>query len=111
MINLTAHYSDPKHPRCASLIEDKRSDLDEYGSIQVLGADAAAGEGHQCQGKSDVLWGPLPGNTWWADDEQKVEVDFSAKGGPANLSGSWDVEKEAIVWADGNEWPRLPELY
>jgi len=36
-----------------------------------------------------------------------ISVDFSPKGGPAALSGKYELQTRAIVWADGNYWNQL----
>ena len=94
----TGKYSDPNHPGCArSVIRTSGSDG------QVYGADAAGGEGVACDGSTDVKWGPLSA----AIDGLKLVVDFSPKGGPSNLNGTYSVERNAIVWQDGNAWTKI----
>ena len=38
-----------------------------------------------------------------------IIVDFSSKGGPADLQGTWDPQEVGIRWVDGNLWPFVPE--
>lgn len=91
-------YSDPNHPSCArTVLRDHKS------SAQVYGADAAGGEGVACDGSTDVKWGPLPGTV----DGLNIVVDFSSKGGPTNLNGTYSIVKKAIVWQDGNAWTKI----
>ncbi len=94
----TGKYSDPNHPGCARSVL-RTSDSDG----QVYGADAAGGEGVACDGSTDVKWGPLSA----AIDGLKIVVDFSPKGGPSNLNGTYSVERSAIVWQDGNAWTKI----
>lgn len=93
-------YSDPNHPNCARYI----SATDTIG--QVYGTDAAGGEGVPCNGITDIKWGPLPATI----DQTKIVVDFSSKGGPSNLQGQYNSSTPAIVWADGNSWPKIGKI-
>ena len=44
-------------------------------------------------------------------EKDTIIVDFSAKGGPANLHGSWhkDGESKGIVWSDKNFWTMVDQ--
>ena len=96
-------YSDPNHPGCTRTISGLSGD-----SFQVFGFDAAAGEGFPCDGETDIAWGPLPG-TIVDPVTQAIVVDFSSKGGPADLSGNFKPQGNPpfILWNDGNEWPKI----
>ena len=94
----TGKYSDPNHPGCARTVV-----RNSISSGQVYGADAAGGEGVACDGTTDVKWGPLPA----AIDGFQIVVDFSSKGGPSNLNGTYSFAQKAIVWQDGNAWTKI----
>lgn len=94
-------YSDPNHPGCARVIS-----LETDVSAKVFGADAAGGEGVQCDGVTDVKWGPLPA----VINSLEIVVDFSSKGGPSNLAGKFNTDKQEIMWQDGNAWVKLSEM-
>jgi hypothetical protein len=71
------NFSDPNHPGCPRTIQVTGM------SGQVYGSDAAGGKGAQCDGKTDVPWGPL--NADFEIDPPpetgiKMVVDFSPKG-------------------------------
>ena len=95
------NFSDPNHPGCARTITTNGM----TGS--VFGSDAAGGEGAACDGKTDVRWGPLKA-VFEIDPPPetgaKINVDFSSKGGPPQLTGEWNASALAINWADGNSW-------
>ena len=89
-------YLDPNHPGCTRTI--KAVSATEIG---ITGFDAAAGEGHPCNGKTDIPWGPLDGKV----TGDTIVIDFSPKGGPSDLTGTWTPNSKRITWADGNYWP------
>lgn len=91
-------YSDPNHPDCARVIT-----LETKSSAKVFGADAAGGEGFACDGTTDTKWGPLPASI----NGQEIIVDFSSKGGPSNLAGKYNEDKQEIDWQDGNAWKKI----
>jgi len=85
-------YSDPNHPGCARYIQV----LDQTTG-EVTGNDAPDGS---------EPWGPLNAII----DGQTVVVDFSPKGGPSDLTGTYTTpegENAGITWADGNRWTQL----
>lgn len=90
-------YSDPNHPQCDRLVAVRNGN-----EGKVYGVDAAGGEGVPCDGTSDIRWGPLPAIV----DGTKITVDFSSKGGPTNLSGTYDSNENKIRWEDGNFWKK-----
>ena len=87
-------YSDPNHPGCGRKVDVIVSGNED--SILVSGSD-------KDEDSNLVPWGPLQAKV----DGLKIVVDFSPKGGPPDLTGSWDPVSNGIVWADGNEWPKL----
>lgn len=91
-------YSDPNHPDCARYILQVNSTYAE-----VSGYDAAGGEGVACDGETDEPWGPLPGSV----SGDSISVDFSSKGGPSDLSGSYNTTSNGIDWEDGNVWSKV----
>lgn len=92
-------YADPNHPGCARTVDVLSSTMAE-----VSGADAAGGEGAQCDGETDVSWGPLNATI----DDTTIVVDFSPKGGPSDLTGTYSAATPGITWEDGNVWTQLP---
>ena len=90
-------YADPNHPGCARSVVA----LSARAAV-VSGADAAA-DGRSCDGATDVKWGPLAASL----DSDAIVVDFSPKGGPADLRGVFDPSVPGIQWADGNVWTKL----
>ena len=96
-------YSDPNHPGCSRLISSFNSH-----SIELYGSDAEGGEGVPCTAENQVKWGPLPGKELQGLDNKDngvLSVDFSSKGGPANLKGTYN--NTAIYWEDGNIWTKI----
>ncbi len=89
-------YSDPHHPLCSRVITHET-----LTSALVKGADAGEGKGPSCDGKTDVEWGPLPSTI----SGTSIIVDFSSKGGPSNLSGTF--VQDSIHWEDGNVWTKI----
>ena len=100
-------YSDPNHPNCPRICTPVMA-MDE--TFSVYGADAAGGEGVPCDGKTDLKWGPLPGQ--YMQDTGKLIVDFSSKGGPSDLTGYLNTTSDSIQiqWEDGNVWPQVSGL-
>ena len=90
------NYMDPNHPGCKRIIAALSAN-----EVAVTGYDGASGEGGKCNGKTDIVWGPLAGLVMG----DKIIIDFSPKGGPSNLTGTWTPGSKRITWADGNYWP------
>uniref|UniRef100_A0A7S2A4W8 Uncharacterized protein n=1 Tax=Trieres chinensis TaxID=1514140 RepID=A0A7S2A4W8_TRICV len=82
-------YSDPKHPNCKRAVVVK-NDVDAF----ISGTDGTPGCPEDGSGNVWRLTGTVEDNT--------ILVDFSPKGGPANLKGVWDGS--GIKWPDGNKW-------
>ena len=78
---LEGRYADPNHPGCPRSVNVTAS-----GDVLVSGADES--------GAPWKLQAQLAG--------QALSVDFSSKGGPANVTATWTGD--AIAWADGNTW-------
>uniref|UniRef100_A0A7R9VQM6 Uncharacterized protein n=1 Tax=Pseudictyota dubia TaxID=2749911 RepID=A0A7R9VQM6_9STRA len=83
-------YSDPKHPNCKRVVMVRQD-----GSGTVSGTDGSPGCPEDGSGK---IWRLPVGEA----DGKTIVVDFSPKGGPANLKGVWDGS--GIKWPDGNKW-------
>lgn len=85
-------YDDPKHPNCRRIVVVKPD-----GSAAVSGTDGNPGCPEDGSGDVWRVVGEVEGNT--------ILVDFSAKGGPANIKGVWEDKSPAgIRWPDGNKW-------
>jgi hypothetical protein len=92
--DFTGSYSDPKHPNC------KREVVVSGASAKVSGTDGNPGCPASGAGKP---WS-LAGEVKIDRKEKTLLVDFSPKGGPANLKGVWDESAKGIKWPDGNIW-------
>jgi hypothetical protein len=88
------HFSDPNHPGCDRSVVVKVDS--KVMDVSVSGFD------YDDNG-DEVAWGPLPTTV----EGVEIVVDFSSKGGPADLTGTWDATMGAIVWKDGNAWTKL----
>lgn len=84
------NYADPNHPSCLRSI-------DVSGKTATLsGTDGNPGCPADGSGKEWSLKGTIDGN--------KIYVDFSPKGGPKDLTGTWEGESAGIRFPDGNKW-------
>ena len=92
-VDFTGSYSDPNHPGCARVIA-----VEDGGVARVSGADGNPG----CSGGEGRSW-QLKGKI--ASDD-KIFIDFSPKGGPKDLTGTWEAgkTKPGIRFPDGNKW-------
>ena len=86
-------FSDPNHPGCTRTVDVVVSGDDD--DVTVSGAD------FDDDGEL-VPWGPLKAKV----DDTKIVVDFSPKGGPSNLTGTWNANTKSIDWEDENAWPK-----
>jgi len=113
-------YADPKHPNCKRAIE-------VTGNVASLsGTDGTPGEFVICRGclyslclfqkiESNITYTGCPpdgsGRVWKLEGSVKgsnILVDFTPKGGPANLLGVYDTSApEGIKWPDGNKWAKI----
>ena len=82
-------YSDPNHVDCFRKIE-----LQEGEKMRIVGSDNVDGTNQWI----------LPASV----DKKRgdIVVDFSQKGGPSSLVGSYNRVKGAIEWPDGNVWTK-----
>ena len=49
-----------------------------------------------------------------SDNVDTISIDFSAKGGPSDLHGTWDGNEAGgygINWSDGNHWTIVCPLH
>ena len=81
-------YADSNHPGCPRTI---RLSTDGTGLV-VTGVDET--------GPAWTVPANLAKDT--AASAGTIQVDFSSKGGPKDLTGTWTGD--AIAWADGNAW-------
>lgn len=92
-IDFSGQYSDPKHPNCKREIV-----LVDRTTVKITGTDGTPGCPADGSGRPWELLGKINGDS--------ILVDFTPKGGPANLEGIYDDETspESIKWPDGNRW-------
>lgn len=83
-------YSDPNHPGCQRNVKVNGND------VTINGSDNVDGSG------TWTVFGKID-----SEDPNKIIVDFSPKGGPSNLHGTYDFEKNGIRWEDNNLWSKL----
>jgi hypothetical protein len=98
-IDFVGSYSDPNHPNCQRVI-----DTVSPGKVSVSGTDGNPVCPPDGSGKAWKLDGTVSGSS--------IVVDFSPKGGPTNLKGSFlkndVVLNGGIQWPDGNLWSKKP---
>jgi len=83
-------YADPKHPGCAREI---------FADGTVRGEDGDPGCGKGSPTRPWTLSGVI------AVGDDSIFIDFSPKGGPANLLG--ERVEEGVKFPDGNVWRKL----
>lgn len=88
-------YSDPAHPGCKR--EISVADL----TLNIAGTEGTPGPG--C-GPNDVERSWSLSATLSSADTEEVVIDFSAKGGPSGVRGTWDGD--GIKFSDGNKWTK-----
>lgn len=82
-------YNDPNHPGCLRRIE---------ADGRVVGADGTPGCLNGEPQKEWVLQGVID------EDNKRIFIDFSPKGGPKDLVGVWT--DGGIKFPDGNLWSK-----
>mmetsp|Transcript_21743 Transcript_21743/g.51333 ORF Transcript_21743/g.51333 Transcript_21743/m.51333 type:complete len:220 (+) Transcript_21743:105-764(+) len=105
----TGSYDDPNHPNCLREVKVVGAPLkgdgtrSKYPVIEVIGWDGDGSSGNMCKSKPtrDQLW-KVTGSVKSTD---QAIIDFSSKGGPANLAAKF--EDGGIVFPDGNKWTKL----
>mmetsp|Transcript_56455 Transcript_56455/g.105859 ORF Transcript_56455/g.105859 Transcript_56455/m.105859 type:complete len:174 (-) Transcript_56455:180-701(-) len=91
------YYADPQHPMCPrEIIYD--SDPSKETQLLIKGGDGNPG----CEKKVLKRW-RLP--VKFKPGETSITIDFSKKGGPADVVGTWDGN--GIKFPDGNKWKKL----
>lgn len=86
-------YSDPFHPSCSREIQVNGN------TAVLLGEDGNPECGRGATIKSWKLLGKVDGDS--------IFVDFSPKGGPANLLGKWEnTSPPGIRWPDSYKWTK-----
>jgi hypothetical protein len=108
---LTGDYDDPNHPGCLRQVKIVGAPLRADGTrpanpiIEITGYDGN-GSGKVCTDDDR----PTRADLWKIQGKMKsntvASIDFSPKGGPANLTGTWDGD--GIVFPDGNKWTKVP---
>ena len=105
----TGDYDDPNHPGCLRQVKVVGAPLradgtrPRYPIMEITGYDGN-GSDKVCTERPTRadLWkiqGTVKSNT-------EAFIDFTPKGGPADLVGKWDGE--GIVFPDGNKWTKVP---
>jgi len=105
----TGDYDDPNHPGCLRQVKVVGAPLKADGTrprypiMEITGYDGN-GSDKVCTERPTRadLWkiqGKIKSNT-------EALIDFSPKGGPSDLVGTWDGE--GIVFPDGNKWTKVP---
>ena len=105
----TGDYNDPNHPECLRQVKVFGAPLradgtrSSYPIIEITGYDGK-GEGATCTER------PTRADLWKIQGKVKSNtealIDFSPKGGPANLGAKF--EADGIVFPDGNKWTKVP---
>lgn len=91
-------WTDPNHYKAGSLA-GTRYITDEIGNV--------SGNHLTLVGSDDgIAFWSLQGE-WTNKAAGELTVDFSPKGGPADLKGNFTFRGGQIVWQDGNHWPRF----
>jgi hypothetical protein len=104
----TGDYDDPNHPGCLRQVKvvgpPLRADgtRSAYPVVEVKGWDGD-GDSKTCVERPErsQLWS-IQGKL---KNKEEASFDFSPKGGPANLAGTWDGD--GIVFPDGNKWTKV----
>lgn len=102
-------YDDPNHPGCLRQVKVVGAPLRADGTrpvnpvMEITGYDGN-GSGNVCTER------PTRSDLWKVQGKVKsntvASIDFSSKGGPSNLIGTWDTD--GIVFPDGNKWTKVP---
>jgi len=109
----TGEYDDPKHPNCLRSIKVVGAAMGPDGrrkrepAAYVKGVDNAKGT-PSCADNPELasVW-KLEGKV--AESGDTIYIDFSPKGGPKDLVGTWDTFGGApgILFTDGNKWTKV----
>mmetsp|Transcript_610 Transcript_610/g.732 ORF Transcript_610/g.732 Transcript_610/m.732 type:complete len:193 (+) Transcript_610:181-759(+) len=103
----TGDYDDPQHPGCLRQVKVVGAPLKGDGTrsgypiMEIVGYDGAGGKTCTDRPTREQLWkiqGKLKSNN-------EAVIDFSPKGGPANLAASFS--DNGITFPDGNKWTKV----
>jgi hypothetical protein len=113
-VDFTGSYSDPFHPNCQRSITQEMNKMaastawssSSPASVLTLrGTDGNPGCPSDGSGTPWILTGTADTGSG------SLVVDFSPKGGPANLRGVWEQDagggSPGIRWPDGNKWTKI----
>ena len=81
--------------------------FDSWAGFRFIAEDASA---LHMVGSDDGTWMKM----WYlkgsitGEAKTQIHFDFSPKGGPADLEGTWSTAPAAITWPDGNAWTKVP---
>ena len=97
-IDFTGQYSDPVHPGCRREII-----MVDRTVVRITGTDGNPGCPPDGSGTPWTLTGQVVSDN---NNRDLLMVDFSPKGGPKDLSGTYDATTApgSILWPDGNRW-------
>jgi hypothetical protein len=105
----TGEYTDPQHPGCQRSIKVTGNAMDPSGRKSRKPAAVIKGTDNEDGGACDA--GSEP-ESWrltatLSEDQSKIMVDFSPKGGPKDVVGKW--VDGGIVFPDGNKWSKIEQ--
>jgi len=90
-VDFSGSYEDPFHVNC------KREISVQGKTVTLKGTDGKPNCKPDGTGsKSFELSGTVDG--------PKIKIDFSPKGGPSDLEGTYVMTPPGIKWSDGNKW-------
>jgi hypothetical protein len=107
----TGDYEDPNHPGCLRQVKVVGAPLKGDGTrspfpvMEITGYDGS-GDPKVCTEDNRPTRSDLWKIQGTVKSDTKVFIDFSPKGGPADLVGKWDGD--GIVFPDGNKWTKVP---
>ena len=105
----TGEYTDPQHPGCQRSIKVTGNAMDPSGRKSRKPAAVIKGtdneDGGACEAGSEAE--PWRLQATLTEDQSKIMVDFSPKGGPKDVVGKWS--DGGIVFPDGNKWSKIQE--
>lgn len=105
----TGEYTDPMHPGCQRSIKVTGNNMDPSGrksrkpAAVIKGTDTE--DGSACEAGAEAESWRL--TAVLSEDQSKIFVDFSPKGGPKDVVGKW--QDGGIVFPDGNKWSKVEQ--
>ena len=99
----TGEFNDPQHPGCLRSVKVVGAPMRGDGTRSPFKGVIVKGTDGTCKERParDAVW-TLEGQL---KNDNTVLIDFSPKGGPKSLTGTWD--KNGIVFPDGNKWVKV----